>query len=289
MEFRHYQDSDYDALIEFFITLNRTARTHVNWNWARFEWMAEHPEFDREHRSSIGLWFDGENVVAAAVYDMYFGEAFQGVLPGYEELRQEVLDYCWQALRDDNGLGIAVNDRDAETALLLRNQGFVPADQTETILALPLDKPLSVELPAGFRIVEPDPVKQLRDLQWLFWQGFDHGEDRAEFEKEDHAVSGVRKHARAELNLAAESPRGELVSFTGVWFHDAADYAYVEPVCTIPSCRGRGIARALLSEALNRARLLGAKTAYVISDLPFYKKMGFSEDQHYIFYWKKDA
>ena len=64
------------------------------------------------------------------------------------------------------------------------------------------------------------------------------------------------------------------------------DYAYVEPVCTIPSCRGKGIAAALLSEAFSRAKALGAKKAYVISDLPFYEKLGFEKTQHYSFYRK---
>lgn len=60
----------------------------------------------------------------------------------------------------------------------------------------------------------------------------------------------------------------------------------MEPVCTIPSQRGRGLASALLTEAMRRAAALGAKTAYVISDQEFYKKLGFEETQHFTFYWK---
>ena len=37
-----------------------------------------------------------------------------------------------------------------------------------------------------------------------------------------------------------------------------------------------------------RAAALGAKRAYVISDLAFYEKLGFRTAQHYTFYWKKD-
>ena len=63
-------------------------------------------------------------------------------------------------------------------------------------------------------------------------------------------------------------------------------YAYVEPVCTIPSYRRKGLAAALLSEAFSRAKALGAKKAYVISDLPFYEKLGFQKKQQYSFYRK---
>ena len=60
----------------------------------------------------------------------------------------------------------------------------------------------------------------------------------------------------------------------------------MEPVCTVPAHRGKGIAAVLLSEALTRAKALGAREAYVISDLLFYEKLGFEEAQHYTFYRK---
>ena len=49
------------------------------------------------------------------------------------------------------------------------------------------------------------------------------------------------------------------------------------------------LAKALLYEAMRRARALGAKTAYVISDQVFYEKLGFRKDRHYTFYWKKEG
>ena len=61
---------------------------------------------------------------------------------------------------------------------------------------------------------------------------------------------------------------------------------YVEPVCVIPEYRQKGIGRAMIYEALNRARSLGAKKAYVISDQEFYERIGFKKDRHYSFYQK---
>ena len=46
---------------------------------------------------------------------------------------------------------------------------------------------------------------------------------------------------------------------------------------------GRGI---ITSEAFSRAKALGAKVAYVISELPFYEKLGFEKVQFYSFYRK---
>ena len=62
--------------------------------------------------------------------------------------------------------------------------------------------------------------------------------------------------------------------------------AYVEPVCTIPEYRGKGVAKALIYEAFGRAKKLGAKRAYVISDMEFYEKLGFKKKHHYLFFRK---
>ena len=286
MEFRHYRDADYEAVCDFLIALNREDRSHINWNWARFEWMYEHPEFDRNALDAIGLWLDGGRVVGAAIYDMYFGEAFTGVLPAYAALYPDVLKYAHAALKDDSGLAIAICDGNAAEIGAAEANGFLPTGQTETIMALRLNGTLPAALPDGFSFCAPDPATESRAVQWAIWQGFDHGEDRAEFERAEEPMQQRRKHFRRELNLCAACPDGEYAAYCGVWYSEKTDYAYVEPVCTVPRHRGKGIAKALIYEALNRAARLGAKEAYVISDLPFYEKLGFRKAYHYTFYRK---
>lgn len=287
MEFRHYREEVYEALCGFLIALNRSDRTHINWNWARFEWMYEHPEFDRSLLDSVGLWIDGGTIVGAAIYDMYFGEAFCGALPEYKALYPEILAYAYGELRDDAGLGVAICDDNAAEIAAARAAGFVPAEQTETIMSIDLTKTPDAGLPDGFRLAELDQTADARALEWLFWRGFGHGEDRAEFERAGHAAPRPRRHFNRQLSLAAVNPAGEPVSYCCLWVRKDTDYAYVEPVCTVPVCRGKGAARAVIFEALRRARTLGAKRAYVISDMAFYRKLGFEKERHYTFYWKR--
>ena len=286
-EFRKYKDKDYDAVIDFLIDLNQDSTEHIHWNWARFEWMYEHPEFDKSSMDSIGLWAEGDKIVGAAIYDQYFGEAFCGALSGYEDLYPEILDYAYENLKDDAGLGIAICDDSQYEIKTAEEHGFVIAEQAETILEKKLDGDMPVLLPKGISITEPDPIEDAEALQWLFWQGFDHGDDRAEFEKQLQIVTKVRPHLDPHLGLAAETESGEMVSFCCLWYIPETDYAYVEPVCTVPSWRKRGIAKALLFESMSRARELGAKRAYVISEQEFYKKLGFEKMKHFAFYWKK--
>ena len=158
-------------------------------------------------------------------------------------------------------------------------------------MELDLERLETPSLPAGYSFSEVDFAKvDSREIQWMFWQGFDHGDDVAEFE-EDYARTmraklKVRKHFDPELSVSAKDPSGERAAYCCVWFLDGTDYAYVEPVCTVPSHRGKGLAAALLTEALTRAKNLGAKNAYVLSDMEFYKRIGFGIDRKYTFYWK---
>ncbi len=286
-EFHQYRDADYDAVCDFLIELNRKDRRHINWNWARFEWMYGHPEFDYESRNMIGLWREGNRVVGAAIYDMFFGEAFAGALPEYEELYPEILEYAVRELSDEEGLGIAICDDSAREIRTVQRAGFTPDGRKETVMQLELDRTFSAALPEGFLIAEPDPVRDIAALQWLFWQGFDHGNDYEEFLRTEQKESRLRKHADPKLGLAAVSPSGEYAAFCCLWYHKDTDYVYVEPVCTVPEYRGRGIAKALLNEALSRAKERGAKKAYVISDQEFYRKLGFGKAYSFPFCWKK--
>ncbi len=286
VHFHTYRDEDYEAVCDFLIALNQDDRTHVNWNWARFEWMMEHPEFDKTTRSSIGLWWSEGMVVGAAIYDMYFGEAFCGVLPEYQSLYPEILDYAFRELKDDSGLAVAVNQENAAEITAVIKAGFEQINQDETIMELSLERSFSSSLPEGLLLREMDQVADREALEWLFWQGFDHGDDREAFERSLDHVPHVRKHFNRTLSLSAVDSSGEPISHCSLWFHPDTDYAYVEPVCTIPCWRSKGIASALLSEAFSRAEALGAKKAYVISDLPFYEKLGFVKTQHYVFYRK---
>lgn len=286
VEFRTFVERDHDAVCDFLVTLNESDRRHVNWNWARFEWMYGHPEFDTGLVSSIGLWADEGSVVGAAIYDMYFGEAFCGVLPGYDTLYPEVLGYAYQALRDEAGLAIAICDGNETEARAARSAGFVPIAQTETIMTTGLDREFSSVLPEGLGFAELDQVEDARALQWLFWQGFDHGNDREEFERTESIAPRKRRRFNKSLSLAAIKSSGEPVSYCCLWFHPDTDYAYVEPVCTVPTWRGNGAAKAVVYEALDRARALGARQAYVISDQAFYERLGFVKAFTYTFHQK---
>ena len=120
----------------------------------------EHPEFDKSLRSSIRLWWSEGKVVGAAIYDMYFGEAFCGALPEYEALYPEILDYAYRELKDDSGLAVAINTENTAEIRAAELAGFERIDQKETIMELSLDRDFSSNLPEGLQLREQPFVAQ---------------------------------------------------------------------------------------------------------------------------------
>ena len=286
MEFRNYKKNDYDALIDFLVQLSNEEMNHINWNWARFEWMIEHPDTDKLFLEKIGLWWEKGNIVGAAIYDMYLGEAFCGTLKTHMDILPEILDYAYRVFKDENGLGIAIRNEDLKAIEKAIDLGFEKVNQTENVMMLGLDNIIPSRIPADIVIREYNPAENPREFAWLLWQGFDHGNDQAEFESKDSQKQQLRKHLDKRLSLSAVDSSGNIVGYVCLWHSPETDYAYVEPVCTIPEFRNMGISKALLTEAFSRANKLGAKKAIVISDMDFYKKLGFVNLALFSFYWK---
>lgn len=279
-----YREEDYEAVCTFLHALNRGDPLHMDWNWARWEWMYHHDEMDRTLLEKIGLWWAGDTVVGAAIYDMYPGEGCALWLPGYQDLAEEILDYAANSLRDESGFAMEVNVRDMRLKHLLKAKGWEQVEQTEHILRCDLNLLPHVPIPKGYTLRELGPEDGAA-MQWLMWQGFDHGADRAACEQESSPVR-FRAHQRKELTLALQNEAGEDAALCGIWYLDGTDYAYVEPVCVVPQYRTHGLGRALLTEALSRAHALGAKYAYVLSDMDFYRTVGFKDCERYKF-WRK--
>ena len=236
----------------------------------------------------MGLWFDDGHLVGAAMIDMYFGEAFVGVLNDYRYLYKDALSYAFDNLKDDQGLGVAIHDENAFEIAEALKQGFGKAEAEETDCVIDLRDELPISLPDGFRAETYDAQSNPLEIEWLFWQGFDHGDGKEEFLKQYKAPSGTRPHFNPDLCIVIKNEQGDLVASASTWFDPRTDYAYLEPVCVIPSCRKLGLGRAAVFLAMNHARELGAKKAIVNSGQEFYERIGFVKKNHYSFYWKKE-
>lgn len=287
-KFKNYHPSDYESVCAFLIELSKNSRSKVNWNWARWEWMVFHPEFDHNTIEKIGLWFYEDELVGMTTYDHYFGEAFYGVKEGFEELEREVVEYAIRHFENENGLGIAVNIEDHHGIDLLLSYGFEKNDNFENILENQfVANSFEYERPKEIQIKSLDINHDLEKHHQVLWQGF---ENEGEIPLDEKTMAQQKNmllapHLDTYTHLVAVNEKGEYVAYCGCWYNPQTDYAYVEPVCTIPSYRKQGLAKALILEALERCSFAGAQKAYVISDSDFYKNIGFSQHSRHDFYW----
>ena len=81
-------------------------------------------------------------------------------------------------------------------------------------------------------------------------------------------------HATTELAVAIADEAGEYACFAGMWWIPENKLAYLEPLCTIPQYRHKGLAAAALSELYRRTKALGA-THMTGGGNDFYKAIGY--------------
>lgn len=288
IRFINYQNKYYQQVCDFLFEINNENTFHLNWAWARFEWMYEHPLTKKELLGSMGLWFDDYHLVGAALIDMFFGEAFVGALKEYRHLYPEILKYAFNNLRDDQGLGITISDinqKDIDEAL---RQGFEKVDAEEFALCIDLEKEYQVDVPDGFIVEECDAEEKQKEISWLMWQGFNHGNNKQEFLADYEENPAKRPHFNKYLCIVIKNKEGEMVATASSWYDPKTDCAYIEPVCVIPEYRKMGLGKIAVYTSINHARELGAKKAIVGSGQEFYRRIGFKEVGHYSFYWKKE-
>ena len=160
---------------------------------------------------------------------------------------------------------------------------------------------LSYDLPEGFHFVDPFKCDLLK-LAKCTWNGFNAEElgpfknwniPDSEIPWNPHkAYTGVVNsavapppHATHEYNVIIADENEDYVCFSGMWWVPENKLAYMEPLCTVPEYRRRGLAAAALTQHYRRLKVLGAEYMTGGGD-DFYRKVGYGEGIHWL-HWKK--
>jgi GNAT superfamily N-acetyltransferase len=141
---------------------------------------------------------------------------------------------------------------------------------------LPVPDPFpTIRLPEGFRLISLADDNDLPRLTRLIWRGFDHGDGPPDDRLDERRLMQSAPNYRKDLNIVAVAPDGTFASYCGMWYEPTGRLAYVEPVCTDPAYRRRGLASAAILEGIRRCAALGATVACVGSTKPVYRSLGF--------------
>jgi predicted N-acetyltransferase YhbS len=134
-----------------------------------------------------------------------------------------------------------------------------------------------ISLPEGFLLKSLAEDNNLAKLDRCIYRGFNHGDELPEIDYAGRKKQQSMPNYRKDLNIIVVAPDGNFVAYAGLWFEATNKYAYVEPVCTDPDYRLRGLGKAAVMEGIRRCGKLGAEVAYVGTDRPFYQSMGFKK------------
>ena len=146
---------------------------------------------------------------------------------------------------------------------------------------------LSHPLPAGYRFVDPDRVDPLKAARCM-WLGFNEGSGpfvgwetpgtgpHELYQSVLGATLAPSPHATYDRTVVIADENGDYACFAGMWWVDKNKLAYLEPLCTVPKHRRKGLAAAALSEHDRRLRPLGARLMTGgVND--FYRRIGYRD------------
>ena len=247
------------------------------------------------------LWFDGDKVVAFVFYEAPITDIYFNVRPGYEYLADELVDYAIATMPDFEGeqqfILFGGQDYLKEAAA---KRGFKQVYEYESLI-FDFENELNYELPEGYHFVKPEDVDPVK-LSKLCWYGFGHGVrgEFVDYDKYDDSldwtpakshkdimgdIMAPSLHSTHEYDVIIADENDEYVCFSGMWWIPENKLAYMEPLCTAPEHRRKGLAAAALTRHYRRMKALGA-THMTGGEDHFYGKIGYGKGSHWTF-WKR--
>lgn len=278
---RNYDDiagysDDFLRVCDFLVRINQETVITPNYLWARWVWQFG-PYMSMENLSRIGIAEDDGIIVGLATYESDIGEAYFCIDERYEYVTPQLMDYAFENLSRDGNIKITIPDGDLEFQRLAVGKGFTPTTQKSSVAMLDISNQ-NYTLPDGYRII--DFGNKEFDVERYYnaiWRGFDNQRQKNERELEsDRKREGFdAPHLDLDLRILVVAPNGDYASHCGLWHLPNSDYAYVEPVFTLPEYRKIGLGKAAVLEGVRRCGERGAKRAYVLSSQQFYYSIGF--------------
>lgn len=265
--------SDFMAVYQFMIDIyEKDWRNGVPAPFFEYALSSDWSDKTMSHRNMI--WEDGSIIAGFCFYESQLGKAFFSLRPGYEEIASEMVEHAAKFLTDKEG-NLKLIIFKGQNAVM---EAAIAAGykQTDEYVDMTYDfgKPLDYELPEGFSFVEPGKIDTAKVLICC-WKGFDHEEEGPWDGNLDVGYHlEASPHATPQYDVAIQNEAGDYVCWAGMWWTPENNLAYMEPLCTVPEYRHKGLAAAALSEMYIRMKPFGA-THMTGGGNPFYSSIGY--------------
>lgn len=274
-------NEQYESIYQFLLEAGEL-EYNEHFHWGRFEWMHGHSYLDEDKLTSVVMFRDENGaIVGLTTYDTDYDDRVYLIHTSSDKaLLERMVDAVLEA--ESNGAVIKANAKDAALCRVLQEKGFEKKRRSACILSLDLSEPLEYSMPDAYTMSPQGFAADPWQYQLVIHKGFDN--EGIPDKWEDEFLKRI-PHADEDLKTFAIA-NNEYCAHCGLWY-TAGGTAYVEPVVTVPEHRKKGLAKAVVYEACNRARARGAKRAIVISDQEFYFRIGFTLSSE-VFDWEKN-
>lgn len=233
------------------------------------------------------IWEDNGRIVAFCFYESPMTDIYFSLRPGYEELASEMIAYAdtCMVMKDEKIQLILFGGQEA--LMNAAKQAGYSQKSESWDMHFDFDDVLDYPLPEGFHFVNTDKY-DIDKIGKCCWKGFDHEQNEGlwnhQYEQSNYLL-GVAPHATTNLSVIIADEKDEYACYAGMWWTPENKLAYLEPLCTIPEYRNRGLASAALSEMYRKTKGLGA-THMTGGFIGFYKEIGYKPAVKWT-YWKK--
>ena len=243
---------------------------------------------DKTYLRRDRFWLDGDLPVAFVFYEDDPNRLHFVLRPGYEALAGAMIDYAETAFPAfDEPRELVLNQGQKALIEAAEARGYEVVYRKDCKVFNFSTGRLSHPLPEGYHFVDPDQVDPLKAARCL-WEGFNG--DQGPFigwETPGTGPHGLYQnvlgtalspspHATNEHTVVIADENGDYVCFAGMWWVEKNKLAYLEPLCTVPEHRHKGLAAAAVSEHDRRLRPLGARLMTGgVND--FYRRVGYRD------------
>ncbi len=295
LEVRPYDHQrDFDRVGQFLINSYQPGPKPPLWVQPRWEYMHFHPLIKKTDITKIGV-AEVDGALRGLVHHEHdHGIIYMQVMPDDKAIKAALLDHAeavYGGAEAETGrerLAIFIHETDQTLQRLAAARGYVENVEIREVTAcydLTKGVPETL-LPEGFRLRSLAEDNDLRKVNQVLWRGFNHPGPAPEAEIAGRKFMQQAPNFRHDLTIVAVAPNGDYVSFCGIWVVPANRIAYVEPVATDPDYRRQGLGAAVVLESMRRTIPLGGEVAWVGSEQPFYRALGF-EPAHRATAWVK--
>ena len=269
----------YDFMIKTYTIDWRNGKPATAFEYSQLLYWTDHTQ---NHR--IGIWEENEQIIGLCWYDGQIGESLFNLMPGYEIIIPDMVTYSQERLsKEDGSIELKIYKGQKSIIEEVQKQGYeLVNEELDGIYDFSKNK-LNFELPSGYSF-KPLFECDRKELQNATWRGFDNtGESEGGVETVYRLDTAP--HRTPELDVVIVDDKGDYACYASMWMVPENRLAYLEPLCTEPKHRRKGLAAAALSELVRRTKPLGA-THMTGGSNEFYFKIGY-EPTVIMTTWKK--